>query len=115
MTLALQPTEHVVHLKRPHPKQEAFVRSTAKRRMARAGRGSARAGRRSGKTTGEAILAVEAFLRGKRVLYAAPTTEQIDRFWHEVRNALAAPIDAGILYKNESTDLIEARGTETRS
>jgi len=46
------------------------------------------AGRRSGKTAGVAIQAVLAFLDGKRVLYAAPTAEQIDSFWSEVKKAL---------------------------
>ena len=71
------------------PRQYNFIRSPAKRRIVRAGR-------RSGKTTGVAILSVEAFLQGKRVLYAAPVSDQINRWWKEVTTALREPIEAGI-------------------
>src|SRR5262245_49339971 len=94
-----------VVLKRPHERQEAFLRSKAKRKIIRAGR-------RAGKTTGVAILAVQAFLEGRRVLYAAPTTEQISQFWKEVKTALAALIDAGIFTKNETEHVIERPGTD---
>lgn len=90
-----------------HPKQHAFVHSIAKRNVVRAGR-------RGGKTVGVAIRAVQRFLAGKRVLYAAPTQEQIDRFWVTVVRALQRAIDAGILYKNETRHLIERPGTEQR-
>lgn len=93
-----------VVLKKPHARQEAFLSSKAKRKVIRAGR-------RAGKTTGVAILAVEAFLQGRRVLYAAPTTEQISQFWKEVKTALAGPIDAGIFFKNETEHVIERIGT----
>jgi hypothetical protein len=94
-----------VVLKRPHARQEAFLRSKAKRKVIRAGR-------RAGKTTGVAVLAVRAFLQGRRVLYAAPTTEQIAQFWKEVKTALAGPIDAGIFAKNETEHIIERVGTD---
>lgn len=90
-----------------HPKQHAFVYSDAKRNVVRAGR-------RGGKTVGVAIRAVKRFLAGKRVLYAAPTQEQIDRFWVTVVRALQRAIDAGVLYKNETRHLIELPGTERR-
>ena len=70
-----------VELLEPHPKQAAFIRSPAKRKMVKAGR-------RSGKTVGSGTLAVEQFLDGHRVLYAAPTIEQIGRFWTTVIRAL---------------------------
>lgn len=92
--------EFRVCLKRTHGRQDAFLMSKAKRKVVRAGR-------RAGKTTGVAILAVRAFLNGRRVLYAAPTTEQIGRFWKEIRTALASPIEAGIFSKNESDHTIE--------
>jgi Terminase RNaseH-like domain len=94
-----------VTLKHPHEKQRAFLRSKAKRKVIRAGR-------RAGKTTGVAILAVEAFLHSRRVLYAAPTAEQIGQFWKEVKTALAGPIDAGIFAKNETDHIIERVGTD---
>src|ERR1035437_3080126 len=96
--------EYRVCLKRPHPQQERFLRSKAKRKIIRAGR-------RSGKTTGVAIMAVEYFLDGKRVLYAAPTSEQFAQFWKEVKSALAVLIDAGVFYKNETEHTIERTGT----
>jgi hypothetical protein len=101
------PTTIDVHLRRPHLAQERFIDSTAKRKIVRAGR-------RGGKTTGVAILAIKGFLAGKRVLYATPTAEQIDRFWSEVTNALAEPIARGVLYKNETRHIIELQGTDQR-
>lgn len=88
-----------VVLPRPHPRQEEFINSPAKRKVIRAGR-------RSGKTVGVAIIAVKAFLSGRRVLYAAPTQEQIDRFWTEITRALDAPTRAGVFYKNETRHII---------
>lgn len=90
-----------------HPKQAEFVNSTAKRKIVRGGR-------RGGKTTGLATLAVKGFLDGCRVLYAVPTQEQVDRFWFEVKRALAEPIAAGVFYKNETRHIIELEGTEQR-
>lgn len=61
-----------------------------------------------------AILAVEKFLDGHRILYATPTQEQVDTFWFEVNRALAEPIGAGIFYKNETKHIIELSGTQQR-
>lgn len=90
-----------------HLKQKAFVECPAKRIVVRAGR-------RGGKTYGMAIRAINKFLEGKRVLYAAPTQEQLDRFWVTVCRALQKPIDDGLLYKNSTRHLIELPGTERR-
>lgn len=60
------------------------------------------------------IYAVQSFLDHRRVLYAAPTSEQIDRFWVTVCNALREPIAAKKLYKNETEHVIEVPGTENR-
>jgi len=99
--------ELTVRLKRPHSQQTNFIRYPAKRKVIRAGR-------RSGKTTGVSILAVEKFLEGRRILYATPTQEQVERFWHEVKNALEEPINASIYHKNETRHTIELPGTEQR-
>lgn len=99
--------ELVVSLPQPHPKQIEFLDSPAPRKVVRAGR-------RGGKTVGMAIKAVEAFLAGRRVLYAAPTADQLNTFWRHVRNALYAPIEAGIYYKNETDHVIELPRTEQR-
>ena len=96
-----------VRLKYPHNHQLKFIESPAKRKIIRAGR-------RSGKTTGAAIFALQAFLDGRRILYATPTQEQVDRFWTECKLALQSAIDAGVYYKNETRHIIELGGTEQR-
>ena len=99
--------EYKIRLLRPHAKQELFRRSKAKRKVIRAGR-------RGGKTTGSAIIAVDYFLAGKRVLYAAPTIDQVEAFWFEVCNALEEPIQAKLFNKNETEHSIEFPGTKQR-
>jgi hypothetical protein len=47
-------------------------------------------------------------------LYAAPTQDQIERFWFEITSALAEPIQAGVYYKNETRHIVEVPGTENR-
>jgi phage terminase large subunit-like protein len=96
-----------VKLPIPHKKQKEFIDSTAKRKIIRAGR-------RGGKTVGAAEIAVKKFLAGCRVLYGAPTQDQVERFWTEVCKALQEPISAGIFKKNETLHLIEIEGTEQR-
>lgn len=88
-----------VRLPLPHAKQLAFIDSPAKRKVIVAGR-------RGGKTTGTTILAVEAALAGRRVLQAAPTSDQTEAFWAGCKTALADLIAAGG-YKNESLRIIE--------
>ena len=99
--------ELTVTLRKPHEKQKAFISSQAKRKIIRAGR-------RGGKTVGIAIPAVTQFLDGHRVLYAAPTEDQIGSFWYEVKRALQEPIDNGIFIKNETMHYIELPGTKQR-
>jgi len=96
-----------VYLRTPHEKQRLFIDSPAKRKVIRAGR-------RGGKTTGIAILATKGFLNHRRVLYAAPTQDQVEKFWFEITLAFHDPIASGALYKNETEHVIELRGTETR-
>lgn len=102
-----EPVEYPVILPRPFEKQAEFIDSQAKRKMVRAGR-------RGGKTKGVSIYACKRFLTKRRILYAAPTADQLGRFWFEVTKAFKAPIDAGILYKNESEHILEVKGTEQR-
>lgn len=99
--------EVTVRLPKPHPKQAEFVESNAKRIVVRAGR-------RGGKTVGVGIRAAHRFLSGRRVLYAAPTQEQITRFWTVITRALHEPIEAGVFRKNETYHTIELPGTEQR-
>lgn len=93
-------TEYTVRLKTPHPRQAEFIASPAKRKVIRAGR-------RGGKTTGIAIYACEKFLEGKRVLYAAPTSDQVAKFWNEVSNAFYELVLAKVMYKNETEHILE--------
>ena len=92
---------------RTHLPAKAFAECGVKRRMARAGR-------RGAKTTTIARIAVDAFLKSRRVLYATPTSDQITRFWSEVVRALAEPITAGVFKKNESLHTIEVLGSDQR-
>jgi hypothetical protein len=57
-------------------------------------------------------MAVNGFLDGKHVVYAAPTIDQVAKFWHEVVRALAEPIDFGLYRKNETEKKIELAGTD---
>src|SRR5207253_1105674 len=90
-----------------YPEQKLLVESTHKRKMVRAGR-------RAGKTVSAAIISVHAFAKGRRILYATPTGDQLTRWWKEVCRALAELINAGKIYKNETEHLIEFVGTENR-
>ena len=104
-----------VKLPIPHPHQASFIDyindCLAKKS---GGRAVVRAGRRGGKTVGAAEVSVEALLAGSRVLYTAPTAEQVGAFWYEVTTALAPLIEIGYLKKNESEKTIEKPGTEQR-
>jgi len=99
--------EHNVILRRPHPVQQLIRNSPAKRKVVRAGR-------RGGKTVCAATICVEKFIQGLRPLYAAPTSDQLDTFWYEVKKALQEPIDAGVFKKNETDHTIERPGTKNR-
>lgn len=93
-------TELIIKLPEPHKMQLRFRNSRAKRKIMLAGR-------RAGKTTACAIVAVEAMLEGHRVLEAAPVSSQTDAFWTECKSALAEPIHAGIIRKNETDRTLE--------
>lgn len=102
------------HLPVPHAKQREFIYTDALRVITRAGR-------RGGKTVGVSILAVESFLgvnqyfpSHRRVLYATPTADQIQRFWTEVCRDLAEGIELGVYKKNETEHSITLPGTEFR-
>jgi hypothetical protein len=92
---------------RKHRIQQEFINCKAKRIIIRAGR-------RGGKTVGVANRAVKQFLAGRRVLYAAPTADQVGSFWATVTTILAELIRDKILYKNESEKYIELPGTKQR-
>ena len=99
--------DFTVTLRKPNPKQQPIIDSRSKRKVIRAGR-------RSGKTVVSALIAIKAFLAGRRILYGTPTQEQVDTFWFEVKRALQEPIDAGVFKKNETEHSIEQPGTKRR-
>lgn len=88
-----------LNIDRPHDKQLEFINSPAKRKVVVAGR-------RFGKTTGTSMLATLMFLKGRRILQAAPSFEQTDAFWQNVKRYLKQPIEDGYIYKNESLRLL---------
>lgn len=94
----------LVNLHKPHNKQGGIKSSPAKRKVIRGGR-------RSGKTTLMSDIAVEHLLLRKRVLYATPTQEQLDRFWFLTKAALRSLVEAKVFYKNETRHIIEKPGT----
>ena len=55
---------------------------------------------------GVAILAVEKFLKGHRILYGVPVTEQLDRFWTTVIRALEEPIKKKFFIKMKLKKLL---------
>lgn len=99
--------ELTVTLRNLHAKQWEIKNHPAKRK-------TIRAGRRGGKTTLAADIAVDKFLDGARVLYGVPTDDQVGKFWHECKRALAEPLEAGVYAKNETKHIIELAGTEQR-
>jgi len=107
MVVETRTREVRVVTRNPHTEQERFRASTAKRKIIRAGR-------RGGKTVGVAILAIERFVDGGRVLYTAPTSEQTDAFWFEVKRALLPLVDTGAYKMNETERYIEKIGSQNR-
>ncbi len=123
-------TENILQVKVPTPHsdgQREFVSCLALRQVVKAGR-------RWGKTFAVAIKALIAFLgvcpsclgegclicdqtgrvKPKRVLYAAPTAEQVSKFWFEVTSVLNPGIELGVWKKDETEHIIEVPHTETR-
>lgn len=89
------------------PEQLAVKKSKAKRKIIRAGR-------RGGKTVGAGDFSIDGFLGGLRVLYATPTTDQLEAWWYEVTTALRDMIEGGVYHKNETEHSIERAGTKQR-
>lgn len=101
------PTELTVHLKVLHQKQQPIKDAYAKRKIIKAGR-------RGGKTVYASDYATEKFLDGRRILYGVPTSDQLQKFWFEVTNALREPISAGLFHVDNTMHIIERKGTENR-
>jgi len=92
--------DFTITLPRPHDKQREFINSTAKRKIIVAGR-------RGGKTTGVAMLAAIDAMNGRRVLEAAPVSDQTNAFWEAVKGYFAEPISRKVVNKNETDRLLE--------
>ena len=92
--------EFQITLPRPHDKQMAFIDSHAKRKIIVAGR-------RGGKTTGASMLASFRAMEGRRVLEAAPVSDQTNAFWESVKGYFAEPISKKVIRKNETDRLLE--------
>jgi hypothetical protein len=99
--------ELTIKLPRPHPKQSAILAHPAKRKVVCAGR-------RAGKTTLAARVAVKKMLDGRRVLLSSTTQEQADTFWDKVKTWLHEAIDAGVCVKNEQRRIITMASTGGR-
>ena len=92
-----------------NPKQKLFIDCVKKRIIVRAGR-------RGGKTHGVSQMMLKRFTQPvmNRVLYAAPTIDQVESCWFECVNALRPMIEAGIYIKNETEHSITEPGTKRR-
>ena len=64
------------------------------------------AGRRSGKTTLAAYMAVDALLRGRRVLLSSTSQDQADVFWDYLKNWLRPLVGTPTFYRNEVKRLV---------
>lgn len=96
----------------PHDKQSQVLTAVFDNDLKRA---VIVAGRRGGKTTGMSMIAAEGLRRNMRVLYAAPTTDQTERFWYAVRSYFQDDIDNGRLVKSETRRLIEPPNSDDNS
>lgn len=83
-----------IKLPKPYDKQIEIIKHPAKRKVICAGR-------RAGKTVMAGLMAVEAFLDGKRVLLSSTSQEQADVFWDYIRSWLWPLREGNMMYKNE--------------
>ncbi len=90
-----------------HEEQKRFVESATKRKIVKAGR-------RGGKTIGCGKIALHGFRDGKRVLYGAPTVEQVGAFWHFINTVLEPVISEKILFRDKNLHIIEVPNTDIR-
>jgi hypothetical protein len=104
---AARTAQLTVTLKTPHDEQRRFIESKAKRKVIKAGR-------RSGKTTGMGMVAIDGFLAEHRVIYAAPTQDQTDKFWFEITSALQEPVEAGLYKQNMTRRYVERPLSQNR-
>lgn len=71
-------------------------------------------GRRWGKTTLGAVVAIKRMYAGRRILLASTTQEQADSFWDKAKEWLGPMIDAGAVEKNEQRRILTLPGSPGR-
>ena len=89
----------------PHAAQHDFITSESKNNVVRAGR-------RGGKTTGLGIRGGLKFLEERRVLYAAPTTDQLQSFWNVITGIFAEAIESRALIINNQRHILRFPGPD---
>lgn len=89
----------ILSLPQPYPLQAEIIAHPASRKVICAGR-------RAGKTTLAALLAIERFLSGERILLTSTTQDQADAFWDKAKGWLAPAVEVGLVTKNESRRLL---------
>lgn len=89
-----------ISLPKPYPLQQAIIRHPAKRKVVCAGR-------RAGKTTLAAMLAIERILDGQKVLLTSTSQDQADAFWEKAKLWLADVLVTKYAYKNETRRIIQ--------
>ncbi len=99
----------VVRIPKPHNKQKEIeaLLDTCNRVVVNAGR-------RGGKTTGVARIAVKKGGLGKKVLYIAPTSDQTDAFWDKCIEWLDDAIATGMVHVNNTKRIITFKTTGGR-
>ncbi len=97
-----------ISLPEPYPLQIDIMNHPAKRKVICAGR-------RAGKTTLAALIAVERFLLGQRILLTSTTQDQADAFWDKAKIWLHPLIARGLVYKNENRRIMEIQLDNTRT
>ncbi len=91
----------------PTSKQWEVIRSPAKRKVIRAGR-------RGGKTIVAGVISLERMLQSRRVLYATPTSDQLQSWWDYVSQASGEAIQGGGVDQNKSRHIIEPPNPKIR-
>lgn len=105
--LRTEPGVYTIALPEPHDKQRLILRSKAKRKVICAGR-------RAGKTTLAAEVALAKLLEGRRVLLSSTTQDQADAFWDKCVTWCGEAIRAGIIVKNETRRTLRIVGRPGR-
>ncbi len=93
-----------IYLPRLYDRQLEIKRHPAKRKVIATGR-------RAGKTTLGADIAVDRMLDGRRELLASTSQDQADTFWRYIKRWCREPIEHGLIEKNETKRTLEMGST----